>query len=88
MHNPQLVRIDTAVCVKMILDVMTRTLSEGQRVEIRGFGSFDLTHRPPRTGRNPKTGKTIQVPAKFVPHFRAGRELRERADNPDASAGN
>ena len=82
MHHPQLVRIDTEVAVKMILDVMTRTLSEGQRIEIRGFGSFDLTHRPPRTGRNPKSGELVAVPEKVVPHFKPGKELRQRVNDP------
>ena len=82
MHNPQLVRIDTEVAVKMILDVMTRTLSDGQRIEIRGFGSFDLTRRPPRTGRNPKSGELVAVPEKVVPHFKPGKELRQRVNDP------
>ena len=52
----------------------------GQRIEIRGFGSFGLNHRPARTGRNPKSGEKVHVPEKFVPHFKAGKELRERVD--------
>jgi integration host factor subunit beta len=52
----------------------------GQRIEIRGFGSFGISYRPPRTGRNPKSGENVAVPEKFVPHFKAGRELRERVD--------
>ena len=54
---------------------------KGQRIEIRGFGSFKINHRPPRTGRNPKSGEKVPVPEKFVPHFKAGRELRERVDS-------
>ena len=66
--------------VKMILDAMGKSLAQGQRIEIRGFGSFGLNYRPPRTGRNPKSGEKVQVPAKYVPHFKAGKELRERVD--------
>ena len=66
--------------IKMILDAMAKSLADGQRIEIRGFGSFGLNYRPPRTGRNPKSGEKVQVPAKYVPHFKAGKELRERVD--------
>ena len=77
---PQLVAKDAEVVVKAILDAMITTLVKGQRIEIRGFGSFGINHRPPRTGRNPKTGEKVPVPEKFVPHFKAGKELRERVD--------
>ena len=77
---PQLVAKDAELAVKMILDAMAKSLAEGQRIEIRGFGSFGLNYRPPRTGRNPKSGEKVQVPAKYVPHFKAGKELRERVD--------
>ena len=60
---------------------MIMSLVKGRRIEIRGFGSFQINYRPPRTGRNPKSGQTVQVPEKFVPHFKAGRELRERVDS-------
>jgi len=66
--------------VKVILDAMTTALSRGDRIEIRGFGSFALNYRPPRTGRNPKSGERVQVPEKHVPHLKAGKELRERVD--------
>lgn len=66
--------------VKVLVDTMTRSLAKGQRIEIRGFGSFDLNHRPPRVGRNPKTGERVDVPAKHVPHFKPGKGLRERVD--------
>ena len=79
-HFPQLVASDAELAVKMILDAMAKTLSQGQRIEIRGFGSFGLNYRPPRIGRNPKSGERVQVPAKYVPHFKAGKELRERVD--------
>jgi integration host factor subunit beta len=55
-------------------------LATNDRIEIRGFGSFALNYRPPRVGRNPKSGEKVQVPAKYVPHFKAGKELRERVD--------
>lgn len=77
---PQLVAKDADFAVKMILDAMTDALSRGDRIEIRGFGSFALNYRPPRTGRNPKSGERVQVPEKHVPHFKAGKELRERVD--------
>ena len=77
---PQLVAKDAELAVKMILDAMTRSLANGQRIEIRGFGSFGLNYRPPRVGRNPKSGEKVKVPAKHVPHFKAGKELRERVD--------
>ena len=70
---------DADIAVKEILDAIGRSLGQGDRVEIRGFGSFRLNHLLARTGRNPKTGATVPVPAKYVPHFTAGKELRERA---------
>jgi integration host factor subunit beta len=77
---PQLVAKDADLSVKMILDAMSEALAKGDRIEIRGFGSFSLNYRPPRLGRNPKTGAKVEVPAKYVPHFKAGKELRERVD--------
>lgn len=77
---PQLVLKDAEIAVRTILDAMSQTLCEGERIEIRGFGSFSLNYRPPRLGRNPKTGETVPVPAKHVPHFKAGKELRDRVD--------
>ena len=77
---PQLVAKDADFAVKMILDAMSDALVRGDRIEIRGFGSFGLNYRPPRMGRNPKTGEKVQVPKKYVPHFKAGKELRERVD--------
>ena len=77
---PQLVTKDADFAVKMILDAMTDALVRGDRIEIRGFGSFALNYRPPRIGRNPKSGDKVSVPAKWVPHFKAGKELRERVD--------
>ena len=77
---PQLVAKDADYAVKMILDALTAALVRSDRIEIRGFGSFALNHRPPRIGRNPKSGDKVQVPEKYVPHFKAGKELRERVD--------
>jgi len=76
--HPQLLAKDAELAVKVILDSLSSTLSGGGRVEIRGFGSFGLNYRPPRLGRNPKTGDKVKVPAKYVPHFKAGKDLRER----------
>ncbi len=77
---PQLVSKDADFAVKMVLDAMSDALSRGDRIEIRGFGSFSLNYRPPRVGRNPKSGERVHVPEKYVPHFKAGKELRERVD--------
>jgi len=77
---PQLVTKDADFAVKMILDAMSEALVRGHRIEIRGFGSFALNYRPPRTGRNPKSGEKVSVPSKWVPHFKAGKKLRERVD--------
>jgi integration host factor subunit beta len=79
-RHTQLVAKDAELSVKMILDAMAQSLADGQRIEIRGFGSFSLNYRPPRVGRNPKSGEKVHVPAKHVPHFKAGKELRERVD--------
>ena len=76
----QLVAKDVEHSDKVLVDTMTRSLAKGQRIEIRGFGSFDLNHRPARVGRNPKTGDKVEVPEKYVPHFKPGKELRERVD--------
>ena len=75
---PQLVAKDAEIAVTVICDAMVQTLLAGHRIEIRDFGSFCLNHRPPRTAHNPKSGEPVQVPAKYVPHFKAGKELRER----------
>ena len=77
---PQLVAKDADFAVKMILDALSEALVKGDRIEIRGFGSFSLNYRPPRVGRNPKSGDKVCVPEKWVPHFKAGKELRERVD--------
>ncbi len=79
---PQLVAKDADCAVNVILDAMADSLSQGDRIEIRGFGSFALNYRPPRIGRNPKSGERVEVAQKYVPHFKAGKELRERVDIP------
>ncbi len=84
-HYPQLLVKDVELAVRVVLDTMSSALSRGGRIEIRGFGSFALNYRPPRTGRNPKSGDRVQVPAKYVPHFKAGKELRERVDHRPSS---
>ena len=76
----QLVHKDAELSVKTIIDSLSGTLSKGGRVEIRGFGSFSLNHRPARLGRNPKTGEKVNVPEKFVPHFKPGKELKTKVD--------
>ena len=79
-QHPQLQAKDAEMVVRVILDAISATLSNGGRIEIRGFGSFALNYRPPRNGRNPKTGEPVKVPAKYVPHFKVGLELRKRVD--------
>lgn len=74
---PQLVQKDAELAVSEILEAIAATLATGGRVEIRGFGSFALNYRPPRTGRNPKTGEKVAVSGKYAPHFKAGKGLRE-----------
>ena len=72
---------DIELSVKMILEYMSQILSVGERIEIRGFGSFSLHFREPRTGRNPKTGETVHLTGKYVPHFKPGKELRDRVND-------
>ena len=79
--QPQLAYRDIELAVKTILEYMTTSLSSGERIEIRGFGSFSLHFRPARSGRNPKSGEPVLLPAKYVPHFKPGKELRERVNN-------
>jgi integration host factor subunit beta len=73
---------DVELAVKVILECLTSALSSGERIEVRGFGSFTLHHRKARVGRNPKTGNSVTVPDKHVPHFKPGKELRQRVDIP------
>jgi integration host factor subunit beta len=76
----QLAYKDVELAVKTILEHMANALSNGERIEIRGFGSFSLHYRPPRVGRNPKSGDPVSLPAKYVPHFKPGKQLRDRID--------
>jgi len=75
---PQLVAKDAEITVKMILDAMTRGLTQGRRIEVRGFGRISLNYHAARVGRNPKSGDEVNVPAKYAPHFKAGKDLSER----------
>lgn len=77
---PQLTQRDTEFAVKMMLDAMTDALARGHRIEIRGFGSFSVNRRPPRMGRNPRSGEQVTIPEKLVPHFKPGKALREGVD--------
>jgi len=74
---PQLTRRDADSAVKAILDAMSQALVRGHRIEIRGFGSFTINRRPPRMGRNPRSGESVAIPEKRVPHFKPGKALRE-----------
>lgn len=71
---------DIEQAVKTLLEQMSESLASGERIEIRGFGSFSLHFRPPRVGRNPKTGDAVSLTGKCVPHFKPGKELRERVN--------
>jgi integration host factor subunit beta len=71
---------DVELSIKEMLEQMAQTLQKGERIEIRGFGSFSLHYRAPRVGRNPKTGETVKLDGKYVPHFKPGKELRERVN--------
>ena len=73
---------DVELAVKSMLEQMSNSLSSGERIEIRGFGSFSLHYRAPRLGRNPKTGDAVALPGKYVPHFKPGKALRERVNKP------
>jgi integration host factor subunit beta len=72
---------DVELSVKTMLEQMSDALANGERIEIRGFGSFSLHFRPPRIGRNPKTGEPVSLPGKHVPHFKPGKDLRERVND-------
>ncbi|WP_417579962.1 integration host factor subunit beta [Nitrincola sp.] len=80
-QHPQLSVKDVELAVKTMLDHMTEALSDGDRIEIRGFGSFSLHYRAPRIGRNPKTGEAVSLDAKYVPHFKPGKEMRDQVNN-------
>ncbi len=77
----QLQARDVDFAVKSILEMMSEQLARGQRIEIRGFGSFSLHYRAPRVGRNPKTGDSVKLNGKYVPHFKPGKELRSRVND-------
>ena len=77
-HN--LPQSEVELSVKSLLEQMSNALSMGERIEIRGFGSFSLHYRPPRVGRNPKTGDSVELNSKYVPHFKPGKELRDRVN--------
>jgi len=76
----QLSARDVELAIKTMLEQMAQALSTGDRIEIRGFGSFSLHYRSPRTGRNPKTGESVTLDGKYVPHFKPGKELRDRVN--------
>lgn len=78
--QPYLALKDVEFAVKCVIEKMNQALSSGKRIEIRGFGSFSLHKRPPRIGRNPKTGESVSLSEKHVPHFKPGKELRDRVD--------
>lgn len=77
----QLSSKDVELAIKTMLEQMSQALSTGERIEIRGFGSFSLHFRAPRVGRNPKTGESVSLEGKYVPHFKPGKELRDRVND-------
>lgn len=77
----QLSAKDVELAIKLLLDQMSQSLATGERIEIRGFGSFSLHYRKPRQGRNPKTGETVDLEGKYVPHFKPGKELRDQVND-------
>ena len=87
LKNPHLAEPLVEEAVKIMIDQMIASLSSDNRIEIRGFGSFSLHHRPPRLGRNPKTGEKVEVGSKYVPHFKPGKELKDRVDEAAAQEG-
>jgi len=80
LRQTQLSAKDVELAVKTIIEHMSESLSSGGRIEIRGFGSFSLHYREPRRGRNPKTGDAVELTGKYVPHFKPGKELRDRVN--------
>jgi len=79
-RQTQLSLKDVELVVKSLLEHMAQSLAQGERIEIRGFGSFSLHYRAPRVGRNPKTGQSVNLEGKYVPHFKPGKELRDRVN--------
>ena len=79
-RQSQLSLKDVELVVKSLLEHMAQSLAQGKRIEIRGFGSFSLHYREPRVGRNPKTGQSVELEGKYVPHFKPGKELRDRVN--------
>ena len=79
-QQSHLAQQDVELAVKCMLEQMSQALASGGRIEVRGFGSFSLHYRPPRQGRNPKTGTSVALAGKHVPHFKPGKELRDRVD--------
>ena len=76
----QLTHRDAEFAVKALLEAMSDALARGHRIELRGFGSFTISHRPPRMGRNPRSGESVAIPERRVPHFKPGKALREAVD--------
>jgi len=79
--NPHLYQRDVERIVNTIFEEITNALADGNRVELRGFGAFSVKHRPKRSGRNPRTGATVNVPEKYVPYFKTGKDLREKLND-------
>ncbi|MEY2701000.1 MAG: hypothetical protein RIQ52_1755 [Pseudomonadota bacterium] len=79
-NHPELTIEHLEQAVKAMLEYMSEALAKGERIEVRGFGSFSLHYRPPRNGRNPKTGEQVSLKSKYVPHFKPGKQMRDRVN--------
>ena len=79
-QQDQLSPKDIELAIKLVLEYMAQSLAAGERIEIRGFGSFSVHYREPRVGRNPKTGEPVELDGKYVPHFKPGKELRDKVN--------
>jgi len=86
LRQSQLSQKDVELAVKTMLEEMSQALATGGRIEIRGFGSFSLHYRAPRLGRNPKTGEAVDLTGKYVPHFKPGKELRDRVNGEESDS--
>lgn len=82
---PHLALKDVEYAIKFLVEQMAEALVQGDRIEVRGFGSFSLHYRPPRQARNPKTGESVSLEGKYIPHFKPGKEMRERVNSTAAT---
>ena len=84
-RHPHLQTADVDMATRHVLAQLTETLARGERIEVRGFGTFVVRFRPPRMGRNPRTGTAVALRARYAAHFKPGMELRQRVNRPSRS---